>query len=100
MAYQEQFDVGDTAELSAEFRVTRTNVLTDPAALTVTVKPPTGSNVIYTYGVDAQIVKDATGVYRCLIDCAMSGTYNVYWKGTGAAKAAKSVAFKVRPMFV
>ena len=53
-------------------------------------KDPSGNTTSLTYGVDAALVKDSTGVYHVDVDADEVGWwhYRVYSTGTGQAAAA------------
>lgn len=91
---QDKYDIGDTAEFVAEFKVTRTKVLTNPTALSIIVTPPDGVPVTY-FWPSPQVVNDAVGKFRALIDCTQVGAWEVRWLATGAAKCGKRTYFQV-----
>ena len=59
----------------------------DPDALTFKVRPPSGTTVTKTYGVDAEVVKSSTGIYYYDIDITEAGTYWYQFQSTGAGQA-------------
>lgn len=62
-----------------------TGTVYDPTPLTLTVTPPTGAASTYTYGTDAEIVKDAVGRYHANVPLATSGMWRMAWRwGTGS----------------
>lgn len=71
----------------------------DPAAVYVLVKDPSGNTDSYEYGVDAELVKSATGVYYVDANCDEEGWwyYRVY--STGSGQAAGEDKFQVRTDF-
>ena len=88
------YDIGDTAKMTCLFTVA--GVLTDPTAVTCTVRFPTNVRTTYTYLTDANLTKVATGSFRCDIDLSQVGSYVYRWVGTGAAKGAEEGTFSVR----
>ena len=52
----------------------------DPGALRLKVKPPTGALATYTFGVGADIVKDAVGRYHADILLAAAGLWAYRWE--------------------
>ena len=59
----------------------------DPAAVYAEVYDPSGNTDSYEYGVDAELVRSATGVYYVDVDCDEVGWwhYRVYATGSGQA---------------
>lgn len=68
----------------------------DPGALRLMVKPPTGATTIYTYGTDAEVVRDAAGAYHADIALIAAGQWRWRWEGdapfAGAAEGFATVA--------
>lgn len=54
----------------------------DPTTVTVTVTEPDGVQTTYTYGVDSEVVKSATGTYYIIVAGAKPGQYTSRFKGT------------------
>ncbi|MGD9539100.1 MAG: hypothetical protein AB7P52_17845 [Alphaproteobacteria bacterium] len=92
--------VGAKVRVSGQFHDLATGDPVDPAAVVFTVKPPSGSVVIYTYGVDAELVKDATGGYHVDVDASIAGTWRYRWHSTGTYQAAEEGAFDVMASLV
>lgn len=88
-----QYDVGDVVVLTCTFTVE--GVETDPATVTLKVKPPTGSVLTYTYA-DTEIERVAEGRYRRNVSVTVAGTWNYRWIGTGDAAGAEEGSFFVR----
>jgi hypothetical protein len=66
-----------------------TGNLLDPTGLTVRIRRPDASFVLYTYGSDAALERLSTGVYRFDLPLALKGTYKWKWL---ASTATKSIA--------
>lgn len=94
------YDVDDVAEISAEFRVARTGVLTNPTTLVVTVKPPSANAYTMVYGVDAGVIRDATGLYRIQIPLSESKAWKVEVKSTGAVAGMQPYVINVRERLI
>lgn len=63
-------------------------VVTDPTAVTLRITKPATDPVIYTYGTDAELIKDSTGVYHMDFSCEIVGEHKYRWRGTGAVQIA------------
>lgn len=68
----------------------------DPTAVYVTFKDPSGNVTTYQYGVDAELTKASTGVYRANIDADEAGMWYYRWYSTGTGQASEPGHFKVR----
>ena len=88
------YDVGDTVRASVVFRNISTGAAADPTTITVTIVPPYGTPVTYTYG-GGQIVKDSTGNYHTDLVITTAGRWWVTWTGTGAITASTDTNFLV-----
>lgn len=68
----------------------------DPGALRLMVKSPAGVVTLYTYGVDASLVRAAAGSYRADVPLAAAGQYRYRWEAdapfAGAAEGFIYVA--------
>ena len=81
------YDFGDTVRLSVAF-LNHAGIPADPTGVTVAMKYAVGTApVTYTYGVGAQVVRDATGAYHCDVELAYAGLLYYRWEGTGAVEA-------------
>ena len=87
------FDIGDKLRLTGTFTVSAVN--TDPTAVVLQVKDPTGNVTTYTYAL-AEIVKSATGVYYRDVSIDESGVWYYRWSGTGAVETAEEGRIQVR----
>lgn len=88
------YDIGDRIRLTASF-TTMAGAPVDPATLVCRIKTPGSTITSYTYGTDAALVQDSTGVYHIDVDVSSSGTW--YWRfaGTGNGQAAEEGSFDV-----
>ena len=59
----------------------------DPNTVTVNCRCPDGTYILYTYGVDAELVRLAQGRYECSIPLTMVGTYRWTWTATTPTKS-------------
>lgn len=95
------YDIGDLVRLTGTF-TSAGGVATDPAGtITVTVLNSGGTAATYTYGVDAVVVKSATGIYYIDYAPAAAGEHYVKWNATtGTAQARVEDYFSVRPSYM
>lgn len=84
-------DIGDLVELSAAF-TNLAGVATDPTAVTLQVKDPTGATVAGTTPTHG-----ATGAYTYDLAITASGVWKYRFAGTGAVVAAEEAKVFVRP---
>lgn len=89
-----EYDIGDLPRLTATFEVS--DVAADPTAVTFTLREPDGVLTTYTYPADAELVKDATGVYHVDWPVTKAGNHFYRFAGTGAAVAAEERQFVAR----
>jgi hypothetical protein len=75
------YNLGQTVIFRAVFK-NQTGVLTDPSPLTVKIKDPLGVVETFTYGVDAELIKDSTGNFHIAHDPGLQGVYLAKWEGT------------------
>jgi hypothetical protein len=86
------YQIGDLVRVQGSF-TTIAGVPTDPTAVFFSFKNPSQTITTYTYGVDAALVKDSTGVYH--VDVSVPSTtaalgtwyYRFYSTGTGQTAA-------------
>lgn len=98
------YDVGDSVMLLAEMRVYGGTALVDPTVTRVRVKPPTGDEMVFEFGVDAELTRQSgkpAGAFQCRIvatvpSTAEDGDWLWRWEATGAVVAAAEGFFKVR----
>lgn len=88
------YTLGTQIRLTATFEVS--DVATDPTAVTFKVRVPAGTITTYVYGVDAQLVKSATGVYYVDYTTANEGIHAWRMAGTGTVVAAEEQQFTVK----
>lgn len=64
---------------------------TDAGTVYAHYRDPAGTATTYTYGSDAELVKDSTGVYHVDISAALAGTWYYRFYSTGSGQAASLV---------
>jgi hypothetical protein len=69
----------------------------DPTAVYFKVTDPSGNTTTYTYGVDAQLVQSATGIYYVAVDADEAGIWWYRYYSTGTGQAAGEAFFRVEP---
>lgn len=89
------YDIGDRIRSSVEFRTTA-GALTNPTTIIFRYKDPSENITILTYGVDAAVIRDATGQYHVDVDIDEAGTWHYRWEGTGVLVGAVENWFKIR----
>ena len=88
-------DLGDLVRVSAEFSDVATETALDPDVVKLSVRAPGIATVTYTYGVDAEVVKDSTGNYHADLNASVAGTWYYRWFSTGEGQAADEKSFIV-----
>ena len=100
------YDIGDLVILRNGTFLNSESVATDPPLVNVKVQDPNFVDVTYTFGMDAQVEKLDTGVYRCTIKPLIPGMWHYRWEAvdpsasiTTAMEGAEEHRFSVRPSF-
>jgi hypothetical protein len=93
------YQIGDAVRVTCSFRALGSGVLDDPTTVTVKTKVhKTGAVTTFVHGSDAQVVRDAEGVFHFDFVFAESGTHYLRFVGTGDVKAATpDLKFEVSP---
>lgn len=89
------YDVGDRVRCTGTW-TDSDDAATDPANVFATVQDPSGNQNDYTYGVDAELVKSATGIYYFDKTVDEAGLWRYRFYSTGSGIAAQENAFTVR----
>lgn len=69
----------------------------DPGALRLLVKAPDATTTLYTYGTDAEIVRDAAGGYHADILLDAAGQWRYRWEGDAPFAGAAEGFVVVNP---
>ena len=88
------YRVGDLVRITGTW-TNAAGTAVDPDAVVVSYKPPSGTTTTLTYGVDAEVVKDSTGVYHVDIDADETGTWGYKFQSTGTGQAVGLEWFRV-----
>lgn len=89
------YDNGDLVRCSAAFTNSDGEAV-DPTAVIFKVKTPAGTETTYTYGTDAELVRDSAGNYHIDVDANESGIWIYRCYSTGTGQAADEEHFSVR----
>lgn len=85
MTHPHHYDIGDRVHLTAKFTVGGVN--TDPTAVLVRTKDPSGNITVYTLALGT-VTKTGVGLYYRDISIDESGDWFYRWEGTGAVETA------------
>lgn len=81
------YDIGDRPKLTFTF-TDEDGAPADPTTVTCKIRKDGEAVTTYVYGTDAEVVKDAVGVYHVDYLLTSSGIYYYRGEGTGAIVAA------------
>jgi len=88
-------DIGDLRRLTVTF-TNLAGTITDPTAVTFSIRDPAGVITTYVYLTDAALVKSTTGVYYVDYAITLPGRHAYRWVGTGAVETAEMGEFYAR----
>jgi len=86
----DDYNIGDVALLSCEFKNPRRGTRVDPTDVFCKIRKP-GQDPL-----DIPVSRTAPGIYEAEIDLDVSGTWHYRFAGTGAYQAADEDEFKVQ----
>lgn len=87
------YHVGQQIRLKATFDVD--GALTNPDTITFKLRVPAGTITTYVYGTDAQLKREAQGIYYVDYAPTNEGAHTFRFAGTGACIAANEQQFLV-----
>ena len=90
------YDIGDVIRVTGTWTDTDGTAV-DPGALTFSFKDPSDNSTTYTYDTDAELVKDATGVYYVDVTIDEEGTWFYRFASTSSNVAAAEGYFFAAP---
>lgn len=91
------YNPGEIARLGITLTVD--GAVTDPSTIKIRVKPPTTAAVEYVYGVDSNVTRLSTGVYRAAITITNDpGPWQYRWISTGTAATVAPSFITVNPL--
>lgn len=88
------YTLGSSLRVSGVFK-NSSDVAIDPSVVKFKFREPNGNAVTYTYGTDAEIVKDSTGNYHVDLNLDTPGTWYYRYYSTGTGQAASEGQFTV-----
>ena len=88
------YDVGDLVRVTCTY-TDADGTAQDPASVYLVYTSPTGTTTTLQYGVDAELVKSATGVYYADINANDDQTWKYRCYSTGTGQAAGEGTFFV-----
>lgn len=88
------YQLGDLVRCSGPF-TNAAGTAIDPTAVLFEVKDPAGTLTTYTYGTDAELVRDSAGNYHVDVDANLPGTWYYRFYSTGTGQAADEASFIV-----
>ena len=65
----------------------------DPSTVSIVMRTPGLVSTTYTYGTDAEVVRESTGHYLFRLTLVEEGTYRWAWSGTSPTKAVVITGF-------
>jgi hypothetical protein len=83
------FNLGQKVRIAAVFS-DEDGVEADPSAVYAVVKEPGEAAVTYTYGTDAELVRDSVGNYHLDQGLETAGIWAVRWHSTGNVQAGSA----------
>ena len=86
------YQVGDLVRVSASFTDASGNAV-DPDTVYCDITAPDGTKTTYTYGTDAEVVRDSAGNYHLDVDVTAAGRWCYAWRSRGTGQAAGSGSF-------
>src|SRR4051812_27533596 len=86
---------GQLVRVNGAFK-TGSGVALDPTTVIITIVRPDGERNSYTYGTDADVIKDSTGNYHINVSATIPGTWVYWWHSTGTGQAADEQSFVVK----
>ena len=89
------YDVGDLVRVTGTL-TDADGTATDATQITFKIKTPAGTTTSYVYGVDAEVVKSATGIYYTDVSVTSPGHWHYRVISTGTGQAAADGVFFAR----
>ena len=90
------FQLGSRIRLAETFTDLIAGTLTDPTAITLKMRDPSGAETPYVYG-GGQVLRDSVGVYHCDLTLGIPGKWFARWVAAGALVAVDEQIFTVSP---
>lgn len=90
------YHVGQLVQLPLTFKDIN-GTLTDPTAITLSVKDPLGNETVYTLTSTTPLIRDSVGAYHVNITVATAGVWSMHCASTGAVQTGGDSQFFVTP---
>ena len=90
------YDTGDLVRCTGTF-TDAAGAAVDPTTVAFKVKDPSANTTTYTYGVDAELVQQAAGIYYLDVSIDETGDWWYRFESTGTGQAGGEDNFYVRP---
>ena len=91
-----EYDKGDLVVCSGSFK-NSAGTLIDPTTVAFHYKLENGTSASYLYGTDAELVKDAVGIYHANLSAGSPGTWYFRFVSTGTGQAAEESSYYIKP---
>jgi hypothetical protein len=72
-------------------------IAVDPTTVSVVLRRPDGIKRTYVYGTDAEVIRQATGIYYLEYPTVLAGQHWYRWSSTGNGASAGEKAFVIEP---
>lgn len=89
------YDIGDVVRCTGTFTDADGNAQ-DPSGVIFRVEDPSGNEMTYIYGTDAEVIKTATGIYYVDVTIDEAGYWHYRFEGTGTGASGGESYFTVR----
>jgi hypothetical protein len=90
-----EYGLGDLVRITGTFE-NAAGVDIDPTSVFVKYKDPSGNETSLEFGVDAEVVQDATGIYHVDVDANEAGDWPYRFESTGTGQAGRETEFSIR----
>ena len=94
-----RYDLGNKPRCTGTFTDVD-GVVQDPTVVLFSWVPPsTATPTVYTYGVDAELVRSSTGIYYVDLNANEVGEWRYRFYSTGTGQAAEETYFHIRESY-
>lgn len=91
---EKNYDLGDLVRCTGNFKNTAGADI-NPTTITCQIKKPDSTITSYTYGTDAELIRDSTGNYHLDVNANAVGRWYYRFSSTGTGQAAAEGSFRV-----
>lgn len=85
--------IGGVKRIEVDFRDSDSNLVDPASSVIFTMREPDGTVTAYTYGVDAELVRDAVGEYHVDWTISQVGIHTYKWIGESGKYSPSTDAF-------